>query len=77
MSGCNDLVADVNECLIIPGACGNGSCENVPGAYRCRCHRGFEDPMNMQMCMGELILSPTSPQSSPLLVPFFWLGLYI
>ena len=47
------LCTDVDECLIIPGSCGNGTCENIPGRYRCVCDRGFEDPMNMQMCMGE------------------------
>ena len=48
-------MSDVDECLIIPGACGNGTCENIAGRYRCVCDAGFEDPMNMQMCMGESV----------------------
>jgi len=51
------VCSDVDECLIIPGSCGNGTCLNVPGRYRCVCDRGFEDPMNMQMCMGQSLAS--------------------
>jgi len=50
------LCSDVDECLIIPGSCGNGTCQNIPGRYKCLCDRGFEDPMNMQMCMGEIFV---------------------
>jgi len=51
---CVCVCSDVDECLIIPGSCGNGTCQNIPGRYTCVCDRGFEDPMNMQMCMGEI-----------------------
>jgi len=54
------MCTDVDECVIIPGSCGNGTCQNEPGRYRCVCHRGFEDPMNMQMCMGESSLLTSS-----------------
>ncbi|KAI5643949.1 calcium-binding EGF domain-containing protein [Phthorimaea operculella] len=32
---------DADECAMDPRICGNGTCDNIPGGYECRCNRGF------------------------------------
>uniref|UniRef100_A0A8C2I4K8 Fibrillin 1 n=1 Tax=Cyprinus carpio TaxID=7962 RepID=A0A8C2I4K8_CYPCA len=32
---------DINECLISPGTCGPGTCQNLDGSYRCICPPGY------------------------------------
>ena len=44
--------SDIDECRISPGACGRGTCVNVPGRYTCDCDVGFESGEMMVMCMG-------------------------
>ncbi|OPL20159.1 fibrillin-2-like, partial [Mytilus galloprovincialis] len=31
-----------DECVSRPGICGNGTCTNVIGSFRCSCNAGFE-----------------------------------
>lgn len=47
-------VSDINECGIMHGVCGNGTCQNTDGSFICDCDEGFESTMMMQVCMGEL-----------------------
>ena len=46
-------ISDIDECAIATNVCGNGTCENEPGTFRCDCFDGFESSMMMQMCMGK------------------------
>lgn len=34
--------ADINECEQTPDICGNGTCFNYAGDFRCECPVGFE-----------------------------------
>lgn len=34
--------ADINECEQTPDICGNGTCFNYNGDFRCDCPKGFE-----------------------------------
>ena len=45
--------ADIDECRIAFGVCGNGTCVNEPGTYGCDCDPGFENHQLMQMCIGK------------------------
>lgn len=49
----NMIIADINECAIMRGVCGNGTCENIDGSFTCNCNEGFESTMMMQVCMGK------------------------
>ena len=44
---------DINECRISAELCGNGTCVNIPGSFRCDCFSGFENAaMMMEVCVG-------------------------
>lgn len=43
---------DIDECNIMRGVCGNGTCQNTNGSFTCDCEEGFESTMMMQICMG-------------------------
>lgn len=46
--------ADIDECRISAGLCGNGTCTNIAGSFRCDCFTGFENaPMMMEVCIGK------------------------
>jgi Calcium-binding EGF domain len=47
---------DIDECSIMHGVCGNGTCRNTPGNFKCDCFEGFESTAMMQVCMGECSL---------------------
>ena len=48
-------ISDIDECRISAELCGNGTCTNVAGSFRCDCFTGFENaPMMMEVCVGEL-----------------------
>ena len=32
--------------------CGKGTCENVPGSFRCNCNSGYEATLLMESCSG-------------------------
>lgn len=36
-----DCSYDVNECKELNVDCGHGTCENLPGFYRCICDKGY------------------------------------
>ncbi|PIK56741.1 putative fibrillin-2 isoform X3, partial [Apostichopus japonicus] len=36
------IVEDIDECSILTGVCGNGTCENRPGTFHCNCFEGFQ-----------------------------------
>ena len=46
--------SDIDECGIMHGVCGNGTCQNTAGSFMCDCDTGFESTMMMQVCMGKL-----------------------
>ena len=48
------LVLDIDECSIMSGVCGKGTCRNTPGNFICDCEEGYESTMMMQVCMGKL-----------------------
>ncbi|CAJ0932226.1 unnamed protein product, partial [Mesorhabditis belari] len=37
----NGVCEDIDECKEIPGVC-DQLCQNLPGSYRCGCHRGYK-----------------------------------
>jgi len=47
------FITDIDECNIMRGVCGNGTCQNTNGSFTCDCEEGFESTMMMQVCMGE------------------------
>lgn len=47
------MLTDIDECGIMRGVCGNGTCQNTAGSFICDCDEGFESTMMMQVCMGE------------------------
>ncbi|GJQ88324.1 hypothetical protein Trydic_g3801 [Trypoxylus dichotomus] len=34
---------DINECVLRPGICGEGTCEDTPSAYECHCNPGYRN----------------------------------
>lgn len=46
---------DINECAEQPTLCGPaGTCQNVPGSYRCVCPRGYRTDSTGTRCIGKL-----------------------
>ena len=33
---------NIDECSIMRGVCGNGTCVDIPGGFECQCDDGFE-----------------------------------
>lgn len=48
-----NIFIDIDECNIMHGVCGDGTCKNVPGSFVCDCNEGFESAMMMQVCVGK------------------------
>ncbi|KAF6210291.1 hypothetical protein GE061_013395 [Apolygus lucorum] len=42
---------DIDECSILHGVCGNGTCQNIPGSFECECKEGYESTAMMKVCM--------------------------
>jgi hypothetical protein len=42
---------NIDECSIMTGVCGNGTCIDIPGSFTCNCDSGFEITPMMQVCM--------------------------
>lgn len=55
ISVANKVIAfpDIDECSIMHGVCGDGTCRNTPGNFICDCKEGYESTMMMQVCMGK------------------------
>lgn len=49
------IMTDIDECGIMRGVCGNGTCQNTAGSFICDCDEGFESTMMMQVCMGKFL----------------------
>ena len=49
------LLADKDECTQISGLCGNGTCVNTAGSFRCSCHNGFRLDRR-GYCRGEKVM---------------------
>lgn len=49
------LLADKDECTQISGLCGNGTCVNTAGSFRCSCHNGFRLDRR-GYCRGEKVI---------------------
>ena len=47
--------SDIDECNIMRGVCGNGTCQNTNGSFTCDCEEGYESTMMMQICMGKFL----------------------
>lgn len=45
---------DVDECSRPHAVCRNGTCENLPGSYRCHCDDGFKLSANND-CVGQYL----------------------
>ena len=45
------IVADINECSSEPSLCGDATCTNVDGSFRCDCERPLL--YNQEKCQGE------------------------
>lgn len=50
-------VPDLNECVVKPGICKNGRCENTVGSYRCKCDQGFLANPTQTECIGKEVVS--------------------
>lgn len=37
----SSMTPDVNECIILPGICAPGTCQNLDGSFRCICPPGY------------------------------------
>jgi hypothetical protein len=48
---------DVDECIMAKDICGKGTCENIPGSFRCNCHPGYEADLLMESCSGMILFS--------------------
>lgn len=46
------LSSDINECEIVHGVCGNGTCRNTEGSFKCDCNEGYTSNDMMKVCMG-------------------------
>lgn len=44
---------DIDECSIMHGVCGDGTCKNIPGSFDCDCKEGYATAPMMQICMGK------------------------
>lgn len=47
------LTSDIDECGILSGVCGNGTCRNTPGHFECDCNPGYRSSEIMKICMGK------------------------
>ncbi len=45
--------SDINECNAIENVCGNGTCQNGFGSYRCVCVDGFRFDDTQGTCLGK------------------------
>ena len=46
------ICTDIDECEIMHGVCGNGTCRNTPGNFQCDCNPGYRSSDIMKICMG-------------------------
>jgi hypothetical protein len=46
LTATRDACVDRDECATNPFICGNGTCLNTFGSFRCRCHRGYQEPIS-------------------------------
>lgn len=59
------MTQDVNECIMLPGICTPGTCQNLDGSFRCICPPGYIvqnnhcvgmcPPFNAPFCCNTLI----------------------
>jgi len=46
------VVADIDECALIPAICRPGNCVNNIGSFRCECPDGFSYSSTHYICEG-------------------------
>lgn len=46
------VVADINECTVMPDLCKNGQCINTIGSFRCHCNVGYTTDFTGTSCIG-------------------------
>lgn len=50
-----NLIEEINECALMPQMCNHGTCENIPGSFRCICDPGYVYDDISHQCIGELV----------------------
>ena len=48
------LFTDIDECRENPALCGEGTCANIEGSFKCMCPDGYVPMIGEQGCMGKL-----------------------
>ncbi|XP_070576452.1 latent-transforming growth factor beta-binding protein 1-like [Ptychodera flava] len=65
---------DINECVALQDVCGNGSCRNTYGSYRCVCNQGYTLDSSRTLCVASVTAScyrknPRNMCSDPVSTP--------
>lgn len=53
----DNLIADIDECLQMPGVCLHGRCKNDIGSFHCECQDGYVFNKDLLYCEGLVVLT--------------------